>query len=1166
MGLSMRVLFAALLIVMEAQFSVVAFGQVTGSISGTVTDPTGAVVPGARVTVKNVDTGVAFTTVTNSSGNYLAGALNPGTYDVSAELKGFQTYARTGIPLHVNEAIAVDIQLQVGAMTTSVSVKASPVSVHTESGGELSGTIIGKQVQEIPINGPHFLQLATLVPGATSLLPNFNAPIPVTSSSAVQFNGVRDMHTMYSLDGADNREVCQSCLVVLPTKEAIQEFKVTTGVAEPGTDQIGGGGVSVGIKQGGSRYHGEVYEFFRNNKLDAANILLNNGGAKKGELRWNNWGWQLGGFVPGTYPRHHLYFFFSEEWRRLVQGTTIVAPAVSSAERQGDFSGQLTGTKDAQGNDTGAIFVPQPLNSAQAQQFSQLGLTAGNPFPNNQIPAQLIDPNARLLSSPSLIPLPTSGKFFRGEPSVPTTDREEIIRMDYNVNDRWRLMWHFVNEAPRFQSPTSLWTNSTYPTIGTALQNPSKNATLRIATTISPSVLQTVQFGWSENKILRQLTGNFARPEGLGKVGEIFPGIANVENRVPGLDFFGPTLGTAIDPGFDPFRNTFEDYNIRYQLTGIFGKHQITVGWYGDYNRKNMQIFGNTEGVFTFNGSFTKAPYQNGSPGNEFGDFLLGRAFSYSQLAVQDIGHWDQQLYRVWIGDTWKITPRVTVNLGLRIQWLPHTYERFNRQSNFLPNRFDPSLAQTPDPASGQLNPNGPGFAAPPFPPTSSLGLALPGVRVYSNGIGLAGRDGVPRGLVANQGALPGPSVGVAVALDDSRKTILRVGGTISHTRVAAADVLIGAPNPPFTLNATFFNTTLTNTGGSGAFGNSFPSFPSDVYAFEFTNPMPTTAEASFTLERQVFSNAVFRVGYVGSYSYHLRIPTNLNQPLDNNPLRGKVDANQIRPFPGFGNILFGVNSSNSQYNSLQADLTIRNWHGLSLETAYTWSKVTDLISGDFGAPGNPAGSPTAGPQDSFNQAADKGVSDFDRTHVLVINHVWSIPFFTHDPNRWKRNVLGGWQFSGISTFQSGTPISVFTPGDPAGIGVSGKSRADLVPGQDPNGGPKRGAQVFNANAFAATPSVDLAKGLSGFGNSGRNIVRLPFGSNFDMAFSKEFSGIPLPLSPEGGALEIRTDVFNIFNHPVFTGAFNVFGQTGFGEASSARDPRIIQFSMRFTF
>jgi Carboxypeptidase regulatory-like domain len=1126
--------------------------QAAATLTGQVTDPTGAAVPGAQITVVNTATGTTNTTTSDSAGFYRVSSLNPGTsYTLQVATQGFKSYTSTGIVLHVSETIRIDVQLELGAVTQMVEVSADALLITTES-TDVRSTVTGTQVQQIPVNGSNFTTLMTLVPGASGNLPDFNAPIPVGSSQVVAFNGQRQQHNRFLIDGVeDNDRGCGGCITVLPNKETFEEFTINTAATSSDEGQGSGGTISIGLKSGTGRFHGGVYEFFRNDKLDAANFFTNRAGQAKPELRFNNWGWQLGGFVPGSpWLRDHAFFFFDESWNRLRQGTTVFANAVSAAQAQGNFSSLLTGTLDANGNDSGAIFVPQPINAAQATTFANAGLTPGQPFAGNIIPMSVIDPNALLLGASASGPLPlanTSGNKFTGSPSVPTDSRTETFRGDLVLTEKVRLMGHFINQAINFQTPTSLWTNSTYPTIGTQFINPAKSAILKATWVMSPNTVSEISFGWNGNRIFLSPTGNAANPSGLSGVGGIFPG--NDLDRRPGLRFTGSTLGTALDVGSWPWTNSNDNYQLQWQLTKVHGNHTFSFGFLGTLSNKNQVSFGNTQGLFEFNGQATAAPGSpaGGSKGVDYADFLLGNGFSYTELALQDKGHWRWHGYSTWFNDNWHVTNRLTMQLGLRWEFIPHVYELADRQSNFIPSAFDPSQAQSPDPVTGQLDPTGPGFGDPPAPPQSGLSLVLPGFKTYNNGVFVAG-SGISRGLVDNFNNLIAPRVGLAYKFND--RLVFRAGFGKFFERTQGNDVYNGAPNAPFSFNTTLFTAPLTGTAGGGG----IPIFPAGFVALDKNYLIPSSFSSNGTLEYQFSPKVLLRVAYVGTFGRNQRIQRNINQPFTDNPLRGTLNPNLIRPFPGFTSINYGENSVSSSYHSGQLELRTSDWHGMTTGVAYTYSH-----SIGFGVGSGQTDFQTIA--DAYNVGGERGNSNLNRTHVLVINYVYDLPFFKNSASRLQRLTLGGWQLSGITIFETGLPLTITSPGDPAGIGsgVYGNCLAAS------NAGPKTFSQWFNTAAFAPVDAVGV-NGSSGFGNCGVNTVYGPGRKKFDVSFGKIFSGIPLPMDKEGATLELKAEMFNIFNHTQPNGVNTTVTNGLFGQVTSVFDPRIIQFSMRFKF
>ncbi len=1128
------------------------FAQEKGTIVGMVTDSTGSVMPGVNVTVTQIKTGLSRKVVTNAAGLYAAPELPIGEYSVKAETKGFKTYERTGILLNVNDTVRVDIQMQVGDVKETVTVTASAVKVQMDS-AEISEVVQGRQLAQLAMNGRNFIALAALVPGASADLPTFNLPIAVGSASTISYNGNRSDHNMYTIDGAETYDRgCGGCVTVLPSMDAIAEFKVETSNYVAGVGFNSSAVTNMALKSGTQAFHGALWEFLRNDALDATSFFANKAGSGKPPLKFNDFGWNLGGpvYIPGHYntSKQKTFFFFNQEWRRLRQGSTIFAPAIPAGERSGDFSRDLTGVKDANGNDTGAIFVPNPLPG----QTLPAGFVPGQPFPGNIIPASLRDANAVTLSGTGFIlPLPNTadGKFFSAAPSVPINTREELVRVDHNISDKVRIMGSYIHDSVEQGTPTTLWWGSSYPTIGSIAHMPGTHAVIKLTQLISPTAVNEVRLNYNNDRIAAAPTGNFAKPSGLGSVGDIFPG--NDLNRIPGISLFGPRFGVYETVGPWPWKNAYDMFQVEDIFNKSVGNHALKFG--GMVMRLHHRFPGRalTQGEFTFIGSFTKAPYAGGSSGNEFADFLLGRAFAYDELALKYTNYARAWASSFYFGDSWRVRPRLSLQYGVRYQLMPHNIDKYNNLANFYPDRFDPAQAQTPR-TDGTLDPNGPGFQA----VTGPMTAIIPSLRLYTNGIGVAGKGGIPRATVDNHYNVIDPYFGLVYDLSGSGKTVFRGGFNLAHEKIRD-DELIGLQiNPPLTFVAQLYDTTLTNTGGAAASRGQFPAFVGTISGLVKQELVPSTAQYSLGVERELFPRGLLSLSYVGSAQRHQSIQRDLNQPLMGNPLRGTVSPNFARPFPGYGSILMNEFSTTGNYNSLQVSLRVNDYHGFTLQSSYTWSHSIDIASGDEATILN-----------AYDIKADRGNSDLDRRHIFVMNYIYDLPFgagkqFLSSSKGILNQLVGGWQLSGITTFSAGLPFSVGFPGDPAGIGKG--VRANLV--GNPNTGPRTADEFFNTSAFAAVAPVGSVAGATGFGNEGRNVVRGAGRNQWDISLFKNFSKVPLPGSKEGGTLQFRADFFNAFNHTQFNSYFTTFGTPGFGGANNTFDPRVIEFALRFSF
>jgi hypothetical protein len=1080
--------------------------QDLGSIVGTVSDPSGAGVPGAEITVTNQATGVVVrATKTTSVGDYTVSDLPASTYTVRARVTGFETAVQTGIVVSPRSIIRGDFQLKMGAVTEEVTVTAPPVHLETET-GVVSSTISGQEVAQIDTNGRSFIQLATLLPGASSELPSFNTPVGVTASASISFNGEEPDHNVWYVDGMENYDRgCGGCITVLPDQDSIQEFKVETSNMTEDSGFGSGGHIQMEIKSGTDQFHGEGFEFNRNTVLDASSFFANATATPKGTLNFNDFGFNLGGpiYLPGHEKK--TFFFFEGDWRYLVQGSTIVAPAIPTAWTGGDFSS-----------------YGQPILDHTKPVTLPNGTTGYTPFASNTIPTGMLNPNSLILGKSNFIlPAPnTASGFFAESPSVPTKVNEQILRVDHQFSEKTSLMFHYIREGVNQTFPTTLWSSDTYPSIGTDFINPPQMVQLKLTRTINPTLLNEFMFGYQRQPLVLNPTGTYKIPSGTTIQ---LPYNNNADDRIPTIGLDGPAVGANYDPYSWPWFNVSNTETYRDILTKTRGSHTINVGF--EYMRflKEQPPFGDTQGDYTFNGGATAGSYlgPNGqvlsTPGNEFADFMLGQAFSFTQLEALPAPAFITNNYSLWVGDSWKVKRGLTLTLGVRWEGLPHAYEKNNRMSSFRTSVYNPADA----------------------PQVSADGSLVPGTGNVLDGIVIAGQNGVPRGLVDNHLALFLPRIGLAWQPTDNGKTVFRGGYGMFYDRPPGGETYPYAGNPPFLHSITIFDTGLTNPAGVAGV-----AFPSNVQAVDPNYRMPYSQQWSLGVERQVTPKILLSLMYVGSKGTDDQINVNINQPFQP---AGSANVDTVRPYLGWGNIDWFTNSVSSSYNSLQASMRFSNWHGLTSGIAYTWSHCLDISDGDFGSAN----------LDAYNVRGDYGNCSYDRRQMLIANYVYALPL-AKNATGVERAALGGWQLSGISTFYSGLPFSASYPGDPAGIG-GGPYRGQMAGNPNSGAGIHTASEWFNVNAFTTIPAGT-------FGDSARNNIYGAGINNWDISLFKDFKGIPLPGRKEGADLQFRGEFFNAFNHAQFNGYFTTFGAPGFGAPNATRDPREVQLGLKLMF
>ena len=816
------------------------WAQDNATLTGAVKDPSGAVVPTAQISITNTATGQTRQSTSNGDGLYRFANVGIGAYTLTATAPGFETYTKTGIVMTVAQTVEQDISLQVGSAAQTVTVAANALQVQSQT-SEVSTLISAQQVEQLATNGRNVTQLAALGMGVSNNLPSFGGVDALTSANGISFNGTRSSHNIYLLDGGEqNDRGCGGCFMNLPSQDAIAEFRTLDSNYSPDYGIGSGGTIAMVLKSGTQQFHGELYEFNRNTAYNANDYFVKKAGNGRPEFKLNEFGGNLGGplFIPHVYNenRTRTFFFFNEEVRRLIQGS---APVVDNTIMAGNFpvAGQaLNYTVPSAGK---APIVPVTSDPVRLAIYKGDGLTPGSPFPGNIIPANLIDPNAVLQLNAGTFPKPNLGtsQFISSIPS-PDNIREEIVRIDHSINSKYQLMGHYLHDAMNKGFYPPLWTSNTYPTVGTAMLNPSYTAAIKLTQTYTPNLLNETAFLYSGNKI--NLTpvngpgGTFVQPSGWNAT-SFFPVSDNALSRMPEIDLKGSPLQFNWSPSYFPWKNGYEGFEYRDDLSWTKGRHSMKFGfsWLHDY--KNQQLQYNTNGVITFDSSTFS--------GDSYVNYLLGTASSYSQLQYLAGKHWVNNNYGFYGNDNFRITPRLILNLGLRFDGLPHAYERYNQFANFVPSLYNSALGN-PVTAAGTLIP-------------SSLTPSNGGL-FYLNGIREAGVNGFPRGNVRNYYNTWQPRLGFAYDLLGDGKTILRGGFGMFFERVQGNDVYNAALNPPFAYIPSANNVYLSNPNTSALTGQTTSqSFPFQPYH----DPVQLSAprDSGFQLRRAKGGGAIGR-------------------------------------------------------------------------------------------------------------------------------------------------------------------------------------------------------------------------------------------------------------------------------------------------------------------
>ncbi len=1147
-GSRLAVLLAAFFVMFAAH----ALAQ-EATIVGTVTDPSGAAVPNATITVTNVETGQVRNLTSSSDGQFVAPDLHIGRYTVRAQGAGFKVVEQTDIVLSVNDRARVDFKLQVGSTTEQVTVEAAAIAVQADN-GEVSDVITGQQLTQLSTNGRSMYSLISLTPGASSGQADFQIPTPVGGDANVSFNGMRESHNLYLLDGSESSDRGGAGgSDVMPSMDAIAEFREMTSNYSAEFGLSSAATMTAVIKSGTKRIHASAWEFLRNDKLDARNYF-NPAPQKVAELRFNTYGFNAGGPVDFWKKDHQTFFFYNMEWRALIQGQTLNQTVPSTDWYSGVFPSSIP------------ISVPKAVAPsilfANCGGVAPAGITPGSPFPSNTIPACMLDPNAQALLAAGIFPADNSvnGKgqpTFQGGNNVPTHVREEIVRIDHNFSSKFSIFGHWVDEQIAQNFGTAMWSGDNVPTAANTFGNPSYSGVIHTTYVISPTLLNEVAFNYNGNRIAILPTGNITRPSGFTSA-ELFPG--NNLNRIPEIHLNGYN-GTDYTTSSWPWRNKADDYQIRDDISWTKGAHQLKMGASWALYKKIQDLFGQTQGGFTFNNNFT---------GNDFADFLLGDASSYGELAVQDHGLWNNVSWAAYVQDNWRVNHRLTLNLGLRWDGVPHTYEANNRMGNFYPNLYNPADAATFVPGSNgnNISPTSPGLGTSPNP-------ILAGYQFYLNGIGIPGTTpGVPKGLVNNHWAAFGPRIGFAYDLSGSGKTILRGGFGTMYERIQGNDMYNAGPNVPFSTNVSFNNVTLVNPSTDLGTGTTLtaPITVASITGLDAVqNKLPVSYQYSFGVQHALSAKSVLSVAYVGNQNRHQNDyrETNLPDPSLFPALMAAngTGYNNFVPYLGFNSIKMSEDVQNSHYNGLQAEIHTQLRRDLTLQAAYTYSKAVDPATSGNGV------SDLNNTSNPYSHAYDNGPSGLDRSSIAFVNFVYDIPFLRSSSNRLLRSTVGGWTVSGIVTLTSGEPLNIneggitncaqtALPVSCTGSLIGTGNISNVIPNSNnrPNvsgsvSTPHTVANWFSGSAFSPTVATE-------WGNEPFNALRGPSRQNWNMSVFKSF----IFSEERGSRLEFRGEFFNIWNHSEFNNVSTTFSSGNFGAVTSAHDPREIQLGLKLYF
>ena len=1174
------------------------YAQANSVLTGVVTDQTGAVIANANVVITDQATGVSHDTVSGATGLYNIPGLNPGSYNLKVTAKGFQAFATSGVVINVSSTIRADVKLTVGAESETVTVEADALAVQSDS-NVVSTLISSEQISEIATENRNFAALAALGLGVSSTVPDSNTPSSVAANFMISVNGLRESHNIWLIDGgeSDDRGGAGG-MAIMPSQDAIAEFNMLTSNYPPDYGISSGATMSLSLKSGTQKFHGTAFEFNRNTDYNA-NKYFNKTSTPFTDrtiTHYNIFGFNVGGplYIPKVYntSKQKTFFFWNEEWRRITSPGSSNNPTINSADIP---------TSGVDLTYVAPRFAPNnkltvPTVSLTSQYYTKylkpLGLTPGEAFPNDTIPHSLFDSNfVTYLNSGVLPKANTSNDYAIADVSLPIKVRDDIVRIDHNFNSKWAILGHYIHDSvtQNYGQPELGWTWASYNTLTSNLSNPANSAAIKLTGTISPNMLLEASINYDGNIIDITPSANTYLPSSWS-VSPVVDAYTITRKIWPAITGFGNPYGTGENTATEPFHNAALDYEPKVDISYTWGKHAFKFGGSLNHYTKNQMLYGDTQGDYS-------SPNLSG---DGIMDLLLGLTGSYSQMQSSPTRHYVNNTPSIYALDNWHVTPRLTLQLGLRYDALPHAWERGNYIGNFNPSRYRTGTGDAPIWDSATISASSPNL------------YTFKGIQSYINGVDLAGQNGIGPGLVINDFNTLQPRVGFSEDLSGNGKTILRGGFGTFFERMQGNDIYNTATSSPFnpslSLNNVYFSTPGLNWSTGHQITASELIFAGAMDSMAQSYKAPAVAQFSLGVQREVAPSMIWVVQYVGNLAWHQNVERNLNNMvpggvgyitadgksttttntgIDSRCVKGSGNQydsvtyagcsvgfqnnggfDAYRQYNGFNTILQQENSSNGNYNGFQTGLRVQNKWGLSGEVDYTWSHEIDITSTDETTVSNP-----------WNLKYDKGSGQLDRRQILSINYIYKLPFFNKSTGL-VRTIAGGWEVAGTVIDETGVISSGNGQGpefsanyDPVGLGGGYTNR--------PNQNRKvhyykKRTQWFNNDCYipgnssctatsssatwtAPTPSW-AGGGNMGFGNTNKDAIVGPGRVNFTTSLYKSFA------IGDRAHFELRIESFNTFNHTQWNSMSTTAGSSNFGQITSTWDPRNLELGGKFVF